>query len=120
VWQFILLYSVVHYLSGGTLAFQLSILLLPVLLLVVAWLLLRQYAGLGRVFLACIAAFMGVNLYDIASMAANQVWNRYSAVNPRDTSWWSAFGVEWTLMAITVGVYSLCLWLVARKAGRQT
>ncbi|HVU59226.1 MAG TPA: hypothetical protein VHC98_00065 [Candidatus Saccharimonadales bacterium] len=110
-----------QYVSGGTWAFWITSWLLPVLFFGTALACLRHYRqAVQRVFMACLASTIGMLAYGLASGWENRLW--YSlhtqAVSAGDTSWWAAFGNDWTVMAVCLALYASGLMLVTHRGRR--
>jgi len=108
------------YISAGTWAFQITTWALPVAYLVAGFVLLGQYVQFGkRLFMACLAASIGMSIFYAVDTLENRLWFTYIATQPagiHDTSWWTAFGNEWTMMLIGLAVYIGGLYLATRKS----
>lgn len=118
----LLTFSVVHYFSAGTWAFQITVWLQPLAFFIVAFLLLGQYRpAVKRLFMACLASTIGMTLYGVVAMWEQRLWFNYTALHPiagNDTSWWSAFGNDWVMMLVGLAVFTGGLYLATRKSRR--
>jgi hypothetical protein len=110
------------YIGTGTWIFQITTWLHPVAFLIVAFMLLGHYQPVvKRVFMACFATVIGMALYGAVSTWEEQVWSNYLSQHPvlaSDTSLWSSFGNEWTMMLAGLAVYTGVLYLATRKSRR--
>lgn len=118
----LLSYAVSHYFSFGTWLFQITLWVQPVAFAVVAFVLLAHYRQVvQRIFMSCLAATIGMALYNTAYLWEVQAWSNYLSlhpISPTDTSLWSAFGNEWTMMLIALAVFAGGLYLMTRKSRR--
>jgi hypothetical protein len=118
----ILSYATSRYFSTGTWVFQITLWVQPVVFFVAAFVLLAHYRQVvQRIFMACLSATIGMALYDAASLWEERAWSNYLALHPisaTDTSMWSAFGNEWTMMLVGLAVYVGGLYIVTRKSRR--
>lgn len=110
------------YIGAGTWTFQVTTWLHPVAFLIVAFAILGHYRPImKRVFMACFATVIGMALYGTVAMWEEQAWSNYLTQHPvaaSDTSLWSAFGNEWTMMLIGLAVFAGGLYLMTRKLRR--
>ena len=110
------------YISAGTWAFQITTWALPVAFLVVGFALLGRYAPFGkRLFMAFFAATIGMSIFYAVDTLENRAWFTLIATQPagvNDTSWWTAFGNEWTMMVAGLAVYAAGLYIATRHARR--
>lgn len=112
-----------RYVSGGTLTFQITLWMQPVVFLLIAFALLGHYRPLmKRIFMSFLAASIGMALYGSVVMWGHALWNNlYALQHPvgfYDTSWWSAFGFDWTMMLAGLVVFGAGLYVATRKARR--
>lgn len=118
----LLSYAESHYFSLGTWLFQMTLWAQPLAFAMVAFFLLTHYRQvIQRIFMSCLAATIGMALYNAAYIWEVQAWSNYLSlhpISPTDTSIWSAFGNEWTMMLVGLVIYTAGLYLTTRKLRR--
>lgn len=111
------------YVGGGTWVFQLTTWVHPIVFFVAAFVLLAHYRPvMKRVFMACFATVTGMALYSAVAIWEQQAWySYYTVAHPvaaNDTSWWTAYGNDWTMMLASLVIFAGGLYLATRKSRR--
>lgn len=116
------MFSTNGYVGLGTWVFQITWWVLPFAYLFIALGLLREYRlWLHRLFVASLAATIGMAAYMIATTWFNDLRYHYwppAAPSPLDKSWWTAFGTDWMFMLAGLAVYTALLCIVVRRIRR--
>jgi hypothetical protein len=110
------------YISAGSLFFQITNVVVPFVWLGLAlWLIWDMYKTfLTRLFVSTFVATVGYVLYSSLTSIEEQLRFKFYPptinTSPGDTSWLTAFGHEWLLAAIGIGIFAaLVLWKKYRK-----
>ncbi len=105
-----------HYVSSGTLIFQITSWLYPALYLLAAYLFLerRVRPGVPRLFWAVLIATVGVLVYQAANAIQNIALAEAHYV-AHGGGLWNTFGVSWTLMVVVFVLFCVVLGTVSQK-----
>lgn len=113
------MFRISRYVSGGTLAIQMSMWLYPVVYLLVALVFVqKRVRGVRpRFFWGVLVATIGTAVYQAVG-AVLQVYLQETHYTIHGSSLWDSFGIDWVLMAVMFVLYVGTLVFISRKGKR--